>query len=438
MLRNVLTVLPQDFALHDDRVNKKRTEFLQRRWGAGVYSVAGRAGLQGTRHMRIPAALADSETVDLEKRCALEGCSLGHLHSTRLGLGIQHQHSVCCVPFFHTHDTILLGDARCLRAYSTSHAMLQHHILTPSQHAWCRYAEILEAAEAAALGLTDAAPSVLAVATSHFQFAQGKMLEAMQQREARLKEFSHRVRAARAHIAPGALARMRQHKTDDVVRDTPLPEFKINLASLARLLQPVRPLRPQKRAIKKIQVRCACFDDGGLCAPARARLFLFQMGYDEASSCNSTRRLLIQLHQSIAEYSKLGRAFSLVNHRLGTFGHLLPQASVPADAHLTVNIQRASNLPTRAFRSTASDSSADYGRRRNQPGGIGASTTGPAGRLGGLGALRGSASASLGGAAVAAAADEALRQQQGGQEQEEVINCFAEARCVASCGCGCK
>ena len=44
-------------------------------------------------------------------------------------------------------------------------------------------------------------------------------------------------------------------KTDDVVKDTPLPEFKFDLTTLAAAFAPVRPLRPQRRTVKKVQVR---------------------------------------------------------------------------------------------------------------------------------------------------------------------------------------
>lgn len=43
--------------------------------------------------------------------------------------------------------------------------------------------------------------------------------------------------------------------TDDVVKDTPLPEFKFDLTTLAAAFAPVRPLRPQRRTVKKVQVR---------------------------------------------------------------------------------------------------------------------------------------------------------------------------------------
>lgn len=51
------------------------------------------------------------------------------------------------------------------------------------------------------------------------------------------------------------------YKTDDVVKDTPLPEFKFDLSTLAAAFAPVRPLRPQRRTMKKVQVRAphACY-----------------------------------------------------------------------------------------------------------------------------------------------------------------------------------
>jgi hypothetical protein len=42
--------------------------------------------------------------------------------------------------------------------------------------------------------------------------------------------------------------------TADVVKDVPLPEFKLDLSTLSRLFAPVRPLRPARRAVTKVQV----------------------------------------------------------------------------------------------------------------------------------------------------------------------------------------
>lgn len=39
-----------------------------------------------------------------------------------------------------------------------------------------------------------------------------------------------------------------------MLQDAPLPEFKLDLSSLAAALAPARPLRPQRTAIKKLQV----------------------------------------------------------------------------------------------------------------------------------------------------------------------------------------
>lgn len=134
--------------------------------------------------------------------------------------------------------------------------MMRTALLTPlAPLTLRRYAEILDAAEAASLGLSDMAPSLAAVATSHYQWARGAMARAIDVRERRLRELSQRVRAAQLYITPGARAKMRQHTTNDVVRDTPLPEFNINLASLLNLFQPVRPLRPARSGVKKVQVR---------------------------------------------------------------------------------------------------------------------------------------------------------------------------------------
>lgn len=41
----------------------------------------------------------------------------------------------------------------------------------------------------------------------------------------------------------------RKYKTDDVVNDTPLPEFKVDFSTLQRLIAPRRPLKPTPKIV---------------------------------------------------------------------------------------------------------------------------------------------------------------------------------------------
>eukprot|EP00878_Enallax_costatus_P041472 GHUV01048262.1.p1 GENE.GHUV01048262.1~~GHUV01048262.1.p1 ORF type:complete len:320 (+),score=99.12 GHUV01048262.1:563-1522(+) len=84
------------------------------------------------------------------------------------------------------------------------------------------------------------------------RWAQGALAKAIEAREAAIRAFALRVRASCNQLGSGR-ALGRKFKTDDVVKDAPLPEFKLDLSSLAAALAPVRPLRPQRRAVKKLQ-----------------------------------------------------------------------------------------------------------------------------------------------------------------------------------------
>ncbi|GBF93799.1 hypothetical protein Rsub_06131 [Raphidocelis subcapitata] len=83
------------------------------------------------------------------------------------------------------------------------------------------------------------------------RWAQGALARALEERQQRIRDFALRLRAAGSH-GPGerGAGRRRLH-TDDVVRDTALPEFKLDLSSLLALMQPARPLRP-RRVVRKI------------------------------------------------------------------------------------------------------------------------------------------------------------------------------------------
>jgi hypothetical protein len=67
------------------------------------------------------------------------------------------------------------------------------------------------------------------------------------------RSFALRLRATASKLGAGRPGG--RFKTDDVVKDTPLPEFKLDLSTLAAAFAPVRPLRPQRKAVKKVQVR---------------------------------------------------------------------------------------------------------------------------------------------------------------------------------------
>lgn len=67
------------------------------------------------------------------------------------------------------------------------------------------------------------------------------------------RSFALRLRTTASKLGGGRVGGC--FKTDDVVKDTPLPEFKLDLSTLAAAFAPVRPLRPQRRAVKKVQVR---------------------------------------------------------------------------------------------------------------------------------------------------------------------------------------
>jgi hypothetical protein len=66
------------------------------------------------------------------------------------------------------------------------------------------------------------------------------------------RSFALRLRATASKLDAGRVGG--RYKTEDVVKDTPLPEFKLDLSTLAAAFAPVRPLRPQRKVVKKLQV----------------------------------------------------------------------------------------------------------------------------------------------------------------------------------------
>jgi hypothetical protein len=82
----------------------------------------------------------------------------------------------------------------------------------------------------------------------------GAMARGVAQREARLQQFALSVRSAATKLQQGRPGG-RRYRTQDVVRDTPLPEFKLDLSLLAAAFRPnrwaggqARPRRQPQRA----------------------------------------------------------------------------------------------------------------------------------------------------------------------------------------------
>ncbi|KAF5837475.1 hypothetical protein DUNSADRAFT_4277 [Dunaliella salina] len=73
----------------------------------------------------------------------------------------------------------------------------------------------------------------------------------IEEREARIKEFGQRIRSAASRIAGGKQA-ARKYKTEDVVNDTPLPEFKVDVQSILSLVMPRRPLKRERKMVKAL------------------------------------------------------------------------------------------------------------------------------------------------------------------------------------------
>ncbi|GIL90780.1 hypothetical protein Vretifemale_18510, partial [Volvox reticuliferus] len=80
----------------------------------------------------------------------------------------------------------------------------------------------------------------------------GAMLtNAIKEREERIRAFALRVRAAAARVA-GGLLMARHFRTEDVVNDAPLPQFKLELAVITQLLAPRRPLKRTRKLVKSL------------------------------------------------------------------------------------------------------------------------------------------------------------------------------------------
>ncbi|GMH34202.1 hypothetical protein BSKO_02036 [Bryopsis sp. KO-2023] len=77
--------------------------------------------------------------------------------------------------------------------------------------------------------------------------ARGALAGAIEEREDRIREFVLAVRNAVSRCQIDHAPRL---DTDDIVREAPLPEFKLNLASILALMQPSRKLRPRRKQVK--------------------------------------------------------------------------------------------------------------------------------------------------------------------------------------------
>ncbi|KAJ9514810.1 hypothetical protein QJQ45_028482, partial [Haematococcus lacustris] len=78
-----------------------------------------------------------------------------------------------------------------------------------------------------------------------------ELTSGIEEREARLKEYALRIRAAANRVAGGIQAG-RRYKTEDVINDTPLPQFKVDFVTLTQLFAPRRPLKRERKLIKTL------------------------------------------------------------------------------------------------------------------------------------------------------------------------------------------
>eukprot|EP00775_Hariotina_reticulata_P004277 gene4277-4531_t len=188
-------------ALAVDRVADQRAAFIRQRWQAGPYQScnASAASLTsaGGRHLSILAPLSARDTLELQDSHR-EALALVEAASMGVGPGV------------------LSG--------STMPAAITSGISG---------------------GLNSRQDRAL-------KWAQGALTKALEARETAIRAFALRIRSACNQMSSGR-SLGRAFKTNDVVKDAPLPEFKLDLSSLAALLAPVRPLRPQRRAIKRLQ-----------------------------------------------------------------------------------------------------------------------------------------------------------------------------------------
>ncbi|KAF6253850.1 hypothetical protein COO60DRAFT_1463007 [Scenedesmus sp. NREL 46B-D3] len=233
--------LAPELALAVDRAADQRVTFIKQRWHAGPYrgpSGASGGSMKCLRQLSTVAPLSARDTLELQDAYRE---ALALVEAASLGLASAG------------------GAGRASSAPAVTAALngRQERALKWSQGA---LAKAIEAREAGIRRIQ----SVMLVLDVHGQQAcsciaaeAGVCVYGLAGDAARLlsglcRSFALRVRAACNQL--GSSRGLGRHfKTDDVVKDAPLPEFKLDLSSLAAALAPARPLRPQRRAVKKLQ-----------------------------------------------------------------------------------------------------------------------------------------------------------------------------------------
>ncbi|GLC45379.1 hypothetical protein PLESTM_001726300, partial [Pleodorina starrii] len=116
-----------------------------------------------------------------------------------------------------------------------------------------QYLEQLALLEAASQGTQLALARVMmARHEKAMQLQIGALLtNAIKEREERVRAFALRVRTAAARVAGGLLG-ARHFRTDDVVNDAPLPQFKLELGLISQLFAPRRPLKRSRKLVKSL------------------------------------------------------------------------------------------------------------------------------------------------------------------------------------------
>ncbi|KAI8465651.1 MAG: hypothetical protein J3K34DRAFT_487137 [Monoraphidium minutum] len=184
-----LGVLP-DLALAADRPSDTRAAFLRRRWDTGALRQADVGGSRGAIRLVAPLSAKDtSEQQDSQLQ------ALARLEAASLGLPSLHRPEMGGGP----------GDAG-----------------------------------------NGGGPAAV-----------GGLLVGGGRQDRAIKDFALRLRAAAGGAAPGRGGGgrgggSRRLRTDDVVKDTALPEFRLDLGALVALLQPARPLRPRRRTVRRV------------------------------------------------------------------------------------------------------------------------------------------------------------------------------------------
>lgn len=115
------------------------------------------------------------------------------------------------------------------------------------------YEEVLAAVETGRIGPGGAMGSLaIGGAEPGLRIRKGALSTGLQAREKLLSSYSKLIKEAMTLLWDG-LPPGRTYKTDDVVKDMPLPQFRLDLALLSALFKPRRPLRPQRKVIRQVQ-----------------------------------------------------------------------------------------------------------------------------------------------------------------------------------------